>query len=358
MKKKIIVLFIVLLVIVIGVCSICYANSDAVQIRKQLDLGQKYLSELDYEQAIVVYEAVLDIDDSNIVAYLGMAESYASMGNYEKAVEILQTGYDITEDETIKGKCDEYQKIIDDIVAKKAEEEARKRAEEEKRIKNQERAKYAVVLKPIYDAVNAGDEATVFALMQEEAYLSMVKEYENAESSQPYYSPENVDFEDMSNGIAIYLEKNSNVITEGIQTYCYCGDYVDGMREGFGTWISININNETVGKFMNSGIMHNDYPNGNFYTHARWDNPPQKFILEFSVEGEYLNGIGNGKFIQKIIDGNNIVEFEYTLKDGYYELIGEETDGFYLAATDINGNTYYVKPDDRVYISGFGVENQ
>ena len=358
MKKKAIIIFVTIILLLIGIASgiVSYANSDAVQIRKQLDLGQKYLTELDYEQAIVVYEAVLDIDDSNIVAYLGMAESYASMGNYEKAVEILQTGYDITADEAIKGKRDEYQKIIDEIVAKKAEEEARKRAEEEKRIKDQERAKYAVVLKPIYEAIEEEDIETAFALMQENTYLTMADEYANKVINQPYYSPENVDFDNINNGIAIYIEENDD---GSVQNYCYCGDYVAGIREGNGNWLYCNTRSETKGRLQYSGKMKNDLPNGEWEYHSWWNNET-KNTSEEMIKGNYIDGIGNGKFTTIISIPDKIYEYEYEIRNGDYVLLTSVPNsiGSYDIAEDKRGSSVglAVDSEERMYIPGFGVE--
>ena len=44
------------------------------KLQKQLDLGTKYLDDMDYEQALVAFEAALDIDPMNVDAYLGIVE--------------------------------------------------------------------------------------------------------------------------------------------------------------------------------------------------------------------------------------------------------------------------------------------
>ncbi|MBP3595452.1 MAG: leucine-rich repeat protein, partial [Lachnospiraceae bacterium] len=62
----------------------------AKSVEKQLSLGEKYLDELDYEQAIASYLAVIEIDPKNEDAYLALADIYMEMGEYEKAEEILE----------------------------------------------------------------------------------------------------------------------------------------------------------------------------------------------------------------------------------------------------------------------------
>jgi len=77
-------------------------SAKAKKVEEQLDLGAKYLSELDYEQAIVAYEAVIKIDPKCEEAYLALADIYIATGAFEKAEEILKQaedaiGADVTE---------------------------------------------------------------------------------------------------------------------------------------------------------------------------------------------------------------------------------------------------------------------
>jgi len=61
---------------------------------EQLDLGYKYLSEMDYEQAEVTFEHIISIDDKNYEAYLGLAEVYTAMDEPEMAEEIMEDAVD------------------------------------------------------------------------------------------------------------------------------------------------------------------------------------------------------------------------------------------------------------------------
>jgi len=68
-------------------------NSPENRMSRQLDLGQKYLEEQNYEQAIVAFNEVIEIDDRCLEAYLGGMEAYAMLGDaenqkalYEKAL--------------------------------------------------------------------------------------------------------------------------------------------------------------------------------------------------------------------------------------------------------------------------------
>ena len=65
-------------------------TADAKKIREQLSLGEKYLSELKYEQAEAAYLAVIEIDPKNVDAYLGLADVYVAQGEYDKAISVLE----------------------------------------------------------------------------------------------------------------------------------------------------------------------------------------------------------------------------------------------------------------------------
>ena len=96
--KKTIMIIAVAALIIIAVASglIAYNNSPSVRLRKQLNLGNKYLAELNYEQAIAEFNKALEIapDDETVVtglvnAYTGWSASYSSAGDHARSMEIL-----------------------------------------------------------------------------------------------------------------------------------------------------------------------------------------------------------------------------------------------------------------------------
>lgn len=73
-------------------------NTPANRLDRQLDLGQKYLEEQNYEQAIVAFNQAIEIDDRCLEAYVGGIEAYVQSGNveelpvfYEKALEAARS---------------------------------------------------------------------------------------------------------------------------------------------------------------------------------------------------------------------------------------------------------------------------
>lgn len=86
-KGKWIILAIVLVALVaIGIiCFITLGNTPEKRFRKQMDLGNKYLEEMEYEKAVAAFEAAIEIDPNNADAYVGLAKAYLGLGDLEKA---------------------------------------------------------------------------------------------------------------------------------------------------------------------------------------------------------------------------------------------------------------------------------
>lgn len=107
-KRTTLIILIGLAVCIIAalIISFAVAGGNDEKLQKQLDLGNKYLEEMDYEQALVAFEAALDIDPMNADAYLGIVEVYIRTNEFEKALEIAKEGYEATGDERLKEKID------------------------------------------------------------------------------------------------------------------------------------------------------------------------------------------------------------------------------------------------------------
>lgn len=87
----------VLLAAVIIVAAVLFtAGSDNSGYRKHMDMAQRYMDELQYEQAVAEYEAAIAIDPNNAEAYQALAELYIKTGDYESAEEILNRGIEQT----------------------------------------------------------------------------------------------------------------------------------------------------------------------------------------------------------------------------------------------------------------------
>lgn len=86
--------------------------SPAKQLNEQLSLGEKYLSELNYESAIVTYTAAIAIDPKCEEAYIQLAEVYIATGDAAKALQVLEEGYQQTASEVIQAKIIELKESM------------------------------------------------------------------------------------------------------------------------------------------------------------------------------------------------------------------------------------------------------
>ena len=102
-KLPVVIAAVVVVVIVAGVILVVAIFSQSARTEKRikdsLELAQHYMDELDYEQAIASYKAVLEIDPKNVEAYHGIADAYVGLERYEDAIAILSEGYNQTTDE-------------------------------------------------------------------------------------------------------------------------------------------------------------------------------------------------------------------------------------------------------------------
>ena len=75
--------------------------------QEQYDLGMRYLNEGSYQEAVIAFEAAIEIDPKRPEAYLGAAEAYVGLGDYVSAAEILQRCYDETGVETAREQAND-----------------------------------------------------------------------------------------------------------------------------------------------------------------------------------------------------------------------------------------------------------
>jgi len=105
-KRMIIVaICIVITIAIVGVLFLALGGKPK-RIEKQLEIANNYLIEYEYEQAVVAFTAVIDIDPQNVEAYLGLFEAFIELNDYDTAYEWVKRGYELTQDPLLKEKMD------------------------------------------------------------------------------------------------------------------------------------------------------------------------------------------------------------------------------------------------------------
>lgn len=93
-----------LLLLFLVSAALCACGKKEEGITEYLSLGQKYLLEEDYDQAIVALEKAIEIDEKCVEAYLGLADAYCGKKDYGQAARVLEEGYLVTGDARLTEK--------------------------------------------------------------------------------------------------------------------------------------------------------------------------------------------------------------------------------------------------------------
>ncbi len=102
-----------LLLAVLLVLSAC--DSPADEWQEQYDLGVRYLTEGNYEEAILAFRAAIEIDEKRTEAWLGLADVYEAQGDLEQAAAALQDALErIGEDESLRERLETVQQTMEE----------------------------------------------------------------------------------------------------------------------------------------------------------------------------------------------------------------------------------------------------
>ena len=80
------------LVLLLGLCA-CGQNAEATW-QEQYDLGVRYLSEGNYEEAIIAFTAAIEIDPKRAEAYIGRGDAYIGRGETEDNLAAALADYE------------------------------------------------------------------------------------------------------------------------------------------------------------------------------------------------------------------------------------------------------------------------
>lgn len=84
------------IILAIGVVfSLGACSPKAPTWQEQYDLGVRYLSEGNYEEAIIAFTAAIEIDPKRAEAYVGCGDTYVASGDTEANLAAAQTDYEM-----------------------------------------------------------------------------------------------------------------------------------------------------------------------------------------------------------------------------------------------------------------------
>ena len=100
----------VLTSIILGLCFVLslevgfvvhYIFVDNGIYKRNLNLGHKYLLDMNYEEAIKAFSKAIEIDDMDAGAYIGRGDAYKSMGDYKSAWSDYEHAQELSGDNSI-----------------------------------------------------------------------------------------------------------------------------------------------------------------------------------------------------------------------------------------------------------------
>ncbi len=104
-KSRIVTVVVAAIVVAIIAGGIAFTNSSSRMLKKQLNLGQEYLNDLDYEQAVAAFKNALSIDPDNADAKEGLEKTYIEWinmlyteGNVDESSRVLNEALDEFQD--------------------------------------------------------------------------------------------------------------------------------------------------------------------------------------------------------------------------------------------------------------------
>lgn len=127
LSKKLIIIIAAVLLFLIGGGVVFVTAIPEARAKQQIDLGNKYLQEGKYQEAILAFQKVIQIDPKNIPARLGLGKAYIATKEYDKAETVLkevicidqnniQAREDLFQIYLIENKFDEANLMLQEII--------------------------------------------------------------------------------------------------------------------------------------------------------------------------------------------------------------------------------------------------
>ena len=258
----------VLCALLVGL-SACGQSAEA-QWQEQYDLGVRYLSEGNYEEAIIAFTAAIEIDPKRAEAFVGRGDAYygiSLLGEDDQSVQsLLGKALEDYEQALALGASDTQSKI-----------DAIQEAVQSLQVKQDAQ----VLLQALFECFEADELDEAKALMRSETYQVMSAA--------------------TGDGCFYFDGGNGEVVAVYPDNHYYYGDWRDGMRSGTGLWIRAvfedesNLESETY-----KGAWDLDLPNGEgtiisiMYEDDLQLAEGQTTSVRTEIRGTFLNGLYHG----------------------------------------------------------------
>lgn len=328
----VVTLFIIVTAFVFTSCMQPERPLSAVEL---FNLGERYLLELNFEQALVQFTALIEIESMNPRGYLGAAEAYLGLGQPDEAIVILQLGFERTGDIRINN-------ILDSLIIESTAYEGNDANDRPDSLDlDYEELDYTDYY--VYD-LNLTDEQhtllqeLIYALLNEDyltaAAITDRRELQYAALNEDHtaiaaFSDSNV-FQQLvvmstDKGRLIYHYMDTNIVVFPFG-FVYMGNLYNGLRSGYGLWFHGSDLAWLYSYY--SGQWENDLPNGQGIVRRVSDD----MVTEY--QGTFHDGIYHGEFVRRIIFDDDRCNHRWpslTYIAGIIQMVPSTSPGWYTA---------------------------
>ncbi|WP_349943952.1 hypothetical protein ABFV83_11405 [Lacrimispora sp. BS-2] len=302
--------------VLVTVCAACSKSLEKMSATELLDLGEKYLLEMNYEKALIYFNKLIEVEPRNPRSYTGASEAYIGLSDAPPAVNVLKIGLESFPDDIElqtdfltrliaidKINSDWYLRLAHIYIDKPDTDSAIALLNQgigvtdmsvDGKVKLQE-----LLDELIYQEEREESTALAVPILGEIAALCATESYdavfEKMQSEEFGKVTALVDFlrepfisETPSGRIGVYGVDST---TYG-NYMLYYGDYLDDVRNGNGLWFGYYEGQNYFAK----GSWQDDKPDGEM-TIKEWNSGLAENVIYRIITGSVVNGLWNGDII-------------------------------------------------------------
>ena len=322
-------------------------QSQETQWQEQYDLGVRYLSEGNYEEATIAFTAAIEIDPKRAEAYLKFADTYISLGDFESALSLLKTGIE---------KVDTPDDLMQALKKLEMQSEIQWHADLTTEEQN--------TMNTLMLAFQQDDFELIKTSIRNTALWTLILEHgEKATRMSHYYE---LDYGNTIDGQGIHISASSSDEHDR-SIECYYGDWNYGTLDGEGIYVNywLPTKSSRWAGTEDWTITHASFSDGLVDGHCervRY-HPVSEQDLDgnwqikdaiTTVSGTTSRGFWHGSVSEHNVTVDDSRRIEGTFENGIVVAVDEDYYGVNYGFDPDSGESTSVGPDDCYYVDSSG----